>query len=88
MVRSHSIRIRRSDRPTRWLRRPRWQVQELDAIGNVRFDEVTAQISRFLIDRNGVHTTDYWDWIKAADEAFARGDDRWVENPFLRPEAP
>lgn len=35
-----------------------------------------------LVTRGGVHTTDSYDWVRAADEAYARHDPGWISDPF------
>ncbi len=35
-------------------------------------------MSSFLVNKCGVHTTDSYDWIQAADRAFEQGSSAWV----------
>jgi hypothetical protein len=42
----------------------------------------TIAPSAALVTKGKVHTTDAWDWVRAADDAYARGDNAWVSDPF------
>jgi hypothetical protein len=43
---------------------------------------MTARPSSALVTKGGVHTTDAWDWIQAADDAYARQEQAWITDPF------
>lgn len=76
------LRIRRLEETTRWRRRPRYEVQVLSAEGELRSRAVTTIPGAVLVKRGGVHTTDSYDWVRAADEAFESGDHGWVDSPW------
>jgi len=42
----------------------------------------TAAPSAYLVKKAGVHSTDFWEWVRAADEAYDRGSRDWVTDPF------
>lgn len=75
-----SVRLRRV--PGRWPSRRRYEVELLDAAGAVVESCRTRAVGSFLVSRAGVHPTDTWDWVHAADTQFARGSDAWVTDPF------
>lgn len=66
----------------RWPVRRRYEVQVRDQAGGVLRATTTAAPTAFLVRKAGVHSTDSWDWVRAADEAFERGSDDWVTDPF------
>lgn len=77
-----SLRIRRTE-PRRWSRRKRNDVELLAPDGSVRAAvHGTVGPSGFLIKVAGVHSTDSWDWVSAADRAFDRGSREWVTWPY------
>jgi hypothetical protein len=53
-----------------------------DDEGALLASRTTAAPSAFLVRGAGVHTTDSWDWVRAADEAFADGSPDWVTDPY------
>ncbi|MEU4360821.1 hypothetical protein [Promicromonospora sp. NPDC023987] len=42
----------------------------------------TTTPSAILVSKGKVHTTDSYDWIAAAEHAFAPTGDTWVTDPF------
>lgn len=42
----------------------------------------TASPTAFLVKKAVLHSTDWWDWIRAADVAHDRGSNEWVTDPF------
>lgn len=35
-----------------------------------------------LVAKGKVHTTDSWDWIKAADDAYTPHGESWISSPL------
>ena len=54
----------------------------LDDAGDPVDSTTTAAPTAFLVKKAGVHSTDSWDWVRAADEAFDRGSRDWITDPF------
>lgn len=79
-----SIQLRRvGERRTRLLRRLRseYEIVIRDAGAEV-YHARTIAPSAALVSKGKVHTTDSWDWVRAADAAYTQGRDGWVSNPF------
>ncbi|KGN31191.1 hypothetical protein N802_04640 [Knoellia sinensis KCTC 19936] len=43
---------------------------------------LTMVPSAVLVRKGGVHSTDSYDWVRAADEAYERHDGTWISDPF------
>jgi hypothetical protein len=66
-----------------WGWRKRYDVELVSPNGVVKASQrATAGPSGFLTKRAGVHATDSWDWVKAADDAFEAGSREWVTWPY------
>lgn len=72
------IRIRRVR--SRW--RPRYELEISGDDGVVVWSGRSRAPSSTLVDRAGLHTTDSWDWIHAADAAHANGSALWITDPY------
>ena len=67
-----------------------WLLRRLRAEYEVSVHEGAAEIYRArtitpsatLVTKGHVHTTDSYDWIRAADAAYARQDASWIDDPF------
>jgi hypothetical protein len=67
----------------RWPWRKRYDVELIAPTGTLLASRrATVGPSAFLVKEAGVHSTDAWDWIGAADEAFERGTQEWVTWPY------
>lgn len=66
----------------RWPVRRRYAVELLDDSGKAVNSTTTAAPTAFLVKKAGVHSTDSWEWVHAADEAFDRGSSDWVTDPL------
>lgn len=79
-----AIQLRRiGERRTRLLRRLRsvYEIVIHDGESEI-YRARTIVPSAALVTEGKVHTTDSWDWVRAADEAYARNDDAWISDPF------
>ena len=63
--------------------RRRYEVELGDDAGGLVRSVTTPAPSAFLVKQAGVHTTDSWDWVRAADREFVRGSGDWITNPFV-----
>jgi hypothetical protein len=67
-----------------------WPLRRLRAEYEVSVHEGTAEVYRArtiapsaaLVTKGKVHSTDSYDWVRAADEAWARHDPQWISDPF------
>lgn len=80
-----SVRLRRVE--GRWPVRRRYEVELRDSAGGLLRATKTTSPTGFLVKTAGVDSTDSWDWVRAADEAFANGSGDWVTDPFKTPDA-
>ena len=79
-----AIRIRRIGERRTWpLRRLRSEYELVidDGLTEI-YRAKTIAPSAALVTKGKVHTTDSWDWVRAADEAYARDDSAWISDPF------
>lgn len=75
-----TIRLRRVASRWPWWRR--YEIELSDENGEVVAAKSTTSPSAFLVKKAGVHSTDSWDWIRAADESFEQGVAEWVSDPY------
>ena len=66
-----------------WPMRRRYEVELGDDAGGLVRSVTTPAPSAFLVKQAGVHTTDLWDWVRAADREFVRGSGDWITSPFV-----
>jgi hypothetical protein len=59
-----------------------YEIEVRDEAGRLVVARRTAAASPVLVRDLGVHSTDSWDWVRAADEQFERGSSDWVVDPF------
>ena len=84
MAEDVGIRLRRVGERRTWpLRRlrPEYELVIHDGVSEI-YRAKTIAPSAGLVSKGKVHTTDSYDWIRAADEAYARDDDAWISDPF------
>lgn len=74
------VRLRRVQ--GRWPFRRKYECELRDESGELLRSSKTAAPTAFLVKKAGVHSTDSWDWVRAADEAFNSGSQDWVTDPF------
>lgn len=75
-----AIRMRRVGERRTWLfRRLRPEYEIVITDGDVElFSGTTTTPSSVLVSRGKVHTTDSYDWIKAADSAYSPHSESWI----------
>jgi hypothetical protein len=79
-----TIQFRRIGERRTWLLRrlrPEYEIAIVDE-GQEKYRGLTITPSSALVTKGKVHTTDSWDWIRAADDAYARRDKAWISDPF------
>ena len=78
------IKIRRVGERRTWplgRLRPEYEIVIVDGKQNV-YTTTTIVPSAVLVDRGHVHTTDSWDWVRAADRAYNPYQESWVSSPL------
>ncbi|QKE85143.1 hypothetical protein [Arthrobacter sp. NEB 688] len=84
MTTSRTVRLRRigERRTFPWLRlRPEYEL-EVDEASIAIYRGKTVVPSAVLVTEGGVHSTDSYDWVRAADDAYERHEWNWVSDPF------
>lgn len=79
-----TVRLRRTgERRSRITRRVRPEYEVVITVGGVdTFHTTTVAPSAALVRRGRVHTTDSYEWMRAADTAYSHGDPEWITDPF------
>jgi hypothetical protein len=79
-----TIRLRRIGERRTWpIRRLRAEYEVLIHDGESEpYRARTTAPSAALVAKGKVHTTDSYDWVRAADEAYERHDATWISDPF------
>lgn len=86
MTSSRTVRLRRlgERRTWPWFRlRPEYEL-EIDDDGTAIYRRRTVVPSADLVTKGKVHSTDSYDWVRAADDAYERHDTSWISDPFGR----
>ncbi len=84
MTSSRTVRIRRIGERRSWLRfrqRPEYEL-EIDDASAAIYRGKTVLPSAVLVAKGKVHSTDSYDWVRAADAAYERHDTSWISDPF------
>lgn len=84
MARDLAIKLRRIGGRRTWpLRRlrPEYEIVIHDGPAEI-YRTKTIAPSAALVTKGKVHTTDSWDWVRAADQAYERSDDGWISDPL------
>jgi len=78
------IRLRRIGERRTWpLRRLRSEYELVIDDGPAEiYRAKTIAPSAALVTKGKIHATDSWDWVRAAEEAYARNDRAWISGPF------
>jgi hypothetical protein len=61
--------------------RPEYEIVIVDG-GNEIYGGTTTAPSAVLVGKGKVHTTDSYDWIRAADDAYTPQRESWVSSPL------
>lgn len=86
MTRRRTVRLRRVGERRTWplfRLRPEYELEIDDDITAI-YRGKTVVPSADLVSKGKVHSTDSYDWVRAADDAYARHDMGWVSDPFGR----
>ena len=72
------------ERRTRLFRRlrPVYEVVIVADDGTEVFTGETVTPSSVLVGKGGVHPTEAWDWVQAADRARVQQPGSWISDPF------
>lgn len=83
MTTSQTINLRRVGERRTWLLRRRQVLYEIVVLEgtNEIFRRTTSAPSAVLVAKGRIHTTDSWDWIKAADDSFSPDQPSWISAP-------